>query len=544
MDISGNGYDLLIQNGRVIDGSGNPWFYGDVAVRGERIVAIAPRGRIDATNARDVVDAAGHVVTPGFIDIQSHSIIPFFSEGRCLSKITQGVTTEIMGEAWTPSPFGGRIADPLRSSLIATEVEGWRDEAHSWTNFRAWLEAMERRGVSPNIGSFVGGATIREYARGWDMGDPTADEVATMCRVMDECMQDGAFGIATALIYPPGSYAGKEELVEIAKVIGRYGGVYVTHIRSEGELILEGMAEAIEIGRRGECAVEIYHLKASGKSSWKLMPRAMELIEEARAEGIDITADMYPYVASGTGLTTLVPNWASEGGRLFENLADETTWAALRAEMIDPPMEAPGMARSENLEGVMPVGFMKDENRQYIGKRLPEIAAMRGQEWPDSVRELLLSEHHRISTIFFMMSEDNVSSQMQKPWVKISTDAGGLDPAIQTNPTHPRAYGTFPRVLGKYVREDGIITLEDAVRKMTSSVADRLSIRDRGLLREGMAADIVIFDPETVADRSTFTDPHQLSVGIRDVWVNGGRVLSGGEHTGAMPGCIVDGPGR
>lgn len=537
-------FDVLISNGRVIDGSNNPWFYGDVALADGRVAAVAPRGLLEPANARETIDATGHVVCPGFIDIQSHSIIPFLSDGRSLSKVTQGVTTEIMGEAWTPAPFGGQIDDPLRSSLIPVDVSGWEEQARSWTRFRAWLEAIEARGVSVNIGSFVGGATVREYARGWEMGEPTPDEVATMCRVMDECMQDGAFGVATALIYPPGSYAGTEELVETARVVGRHGGVYITHIRSEAELLLEGMAEAIDIGRRGNCAVEVYHLKASGRSSWRLMGRAMQLIDEARAAGVDITADMYPYVASGTGLTTLIPTWASEGGRLFENLADPATRAAIRAEMIDPPREAPSMARTENLEGVMPVGFVKPENQQFVGKQLPEIAAMRGQEWADAVIDLLLSEHQRISTIFFMMSEENVRVQLRQPWIKISTDAGGIDPTGQTNPTHPRAYGTYARVLGHYVRDEGVLTLEEAIRKMTSSVADRLSLRDRGLLREGMWGDVVVFDPATVADRSTFTDPHQLSVGIRDVWVNGTRVLRDGEHTGAMPGRIVDGPGR
>jgi dihydroorotase/N-acyl-D-amino-acid deacylase len=537
-------YDVLIRDGKVVDGSGNPWFYGDVAISGDRVAAVAPRGRIDPSNARDVVDAGGHVVCPGFIDIQSHSIIPLLSDGRLLSKVTQGVTTEIMGEAWTPAPFGGRIADPLRSSLIAAGVEDWAEEARTWTRFRAWLEAMERRGVALNIGSFAGGATVREYARGWDMGEPAAGEVATMRRVTEECMQDGAFGVATALIYPPGSYAGTEELVEIAKVIGRYGGVYITHIRSEADLLLEGMAEAIEIGRRAECAVEVYHLKASGKSSWSLMPRAMELIDAARAAGVDVTSDMYPYVASGTGLTTLIPTWASEGGKLFENLADSATRAAIRAEMVDPPREAPSMSRSENLDGVMPVGFMQPENRQYIGKTIPEIATSRGQEWADAVIDLLVSEQQRISTIFFMMSEENVTRQLTAPWIKISTDAPGIDPAGQTNPVHPRAYGTYTRVLGKYVRDEGVITLEDAIRKMTSSVADRLWLRDRGLLRTGMLADIVVFDPATVRDNATFTDPHQLSTGIRDVWVNGQRVLRDGTHTGAMAGRIVDGPGR
>jgi N-acyl-D-amino-acid deacylase len=533
-------YDLLIRNGKVIDGTGNPWFYGDVAVLGDRVVSVVPRGRIAPEDAAEVVDATGHVVCPGFIDIQSHSIIPFFSDRRSLSKVTQGVTTEIMGEAWTPAPFGGRIQDPLRSSLLAVDIGEFAEEARTWTNFRAWLEALERRGVSVNIGSFVGGGTVREYARGWDMGEPSPAEVAVMCRMMDEAMQDGAFGIATALIYPPGSYAGTEELVEIAKVVGRHGGVYITHIRSEADLILDGMAEAIEIGRRGECAVEIYHLKASGEASWHLMPQAMEMIDQARADGVDITADMYPYVASGTGLSVLIPNWASEGGKLFENLADEQTRKAIRAEMLDPPLESPAMARAANKDAVLPVGFMKPENQQYIGKTLREIAELRGEEWADTVIDLLLSEHQRISTIYFMMSEENVRRQLQAPWMKISTDAGGLDPATQTNPTHPRAYGTYPRVLGKYVREERVLTLEDAIRKMTSAVADRLNLRERGVLRGGHFADIVVFDPDTVADRSTFTDPHQLSVGIRDVWVNGTRVLADGAHTGAVPGRIVD----
>ncbi|HEX5166573.1 MAG TPA: D-aminoacylase [Thermomicrobiales bacterium] len=538
-------YDVLIRGGKVIDGSGNPWFYGDVALEGDKVAAVAPRGRIDPANAAEVVDATGHVVCPGFIDIQSHSIMPLFADGRLLSKAHQGVTTEIMGEGWTPAPFGGRIKEPMRSGIIAGGVsEQWAEKAKEWTRFRAWLEAVEANGSSLNIGSFVGGGTIREYARGWDMGEPTAEEVATMCRVMDECMQEGAFGIATALIYPPGSYAGTDELVEIAKVVGRYGGVYITHIRSESDLILDGMGEAIEIGRRGQCSIEIYHLKASGQSSWQLMPKAMEMIDEARASGVDITADMYPYIASGTGITVLIPAWAHEGGKLYENLADEKTRAIIKAEMMDPPLESVGASRASNTDGVMPVGFFKPENRQYIGKNLTEIAEMRGQHWSDAVMDLLLSEQQRISTMYFMMSEENVKRQLQAPWNKVSTDAGGFDPATQDTPTHPRAYGTYPRVLGKYVREEGVLQLEDAIRKMSSAVADRLSLRDRGQLRTGMMADVVIFDPETVIDHSTFTEPHQLSTGIRDVWVNGSRVLQNGTHTGAMPGRIVDGPGR
>ena len=537
--------DTLIRGARVIDGSGNPWFYADVVLSGGKISAIAPPGRIDVTSVAHVVDADGQVVCPGFIDIQSHSLMPLFRDGRLLSKLTQGVTTEIMGEGWTPAPIGGRVANPLRSDLVSASIpEMWHEKVKEWTRFRKWLEDVEENGSSANIGSFVGGGSVREYGKGWDMGEPTAEELQAMVDMLDGCMQEGAFGIATALIYPPGSYANTAELIELAKVVAKYGGVYITHIRSEADLILEGMAEAIEIGRKSGCTIEIYHLKASGRSSWKLMARAMEMIDEARAEGIDITADMYPYVASGTGLTTMVPNWASEGGKLFENLADPATRALIRAEMFDPPIDSPSMSRAENVDGVMPVGFLKPENQQYIGMRIPEIAAARGEEWPDTVIDLLLSEGHRISTIFFMMSEDNVREQLKQPWNKISTDAGGLDPATEKNPTHPRAYGTYTRVLGKYVREEGVLTLEDAIRKMTSAVADRLSLRERGMLRENMFADVVVFNPDTVIDHSTFTDPHQLSTGIRDVWVNGSRVIRDTEHTGAMPGRIVDGPGR
>lgn len=389
-------YDVLIRGGKVIDGTGNPWFYGDVALAGDRVAAVAPRGRIDPANAREVVDAAGHVVSPGFIDIQSHSILPLFAEGRSLSKIARGDDRD-HGRRVNSLPFQQTSPTPLGSSIVSADAtDEWESRARGWTRFRAWLEAIEQRGASVNIGSFVGGATVREYAMGWDMREATTDELATMKRVMDECMREGAFGVAAALIYPPGSYATTDELVEVCKVIASHGGVYISHIRSEADLLLEGMAEAIEIGRRSGVAVEVYHLKASGKQSWQLMPRAMEMIDEARAAGINITSDMYPYVASGTGLTTLVPNWASEGGKLYENLADDRVWAVMRAEMIDPPLEAPSMSRAQNLEGVMPVGFVRSENRHYIGKRLPEIAAERGEEWPDTVRAMLLSEHQRI----------------------------------------------------------------------------------------------------------------------------------------------------
>ena len=537
--------DLLIRDGKIIDGSGNPWFYGDIAVVGDRIVEIAPAGMIPAERAREIVDATGHVVAPGFIDIQSHSIVPLMIDGRCLSKIMQGVTTEIMGEAWTPAPFGGRIDDPMPSSLAIERADEWVERAKTWTRFGDWLTAMVEHGVSPNIGSFLGGGTLRQYGKGMDMGRADADELATMQRVMAEAMEDGAFGVSYALIYPPDTYVDTAEIVEICKVVGRYHGIYITHVRSESDELVEGIDEAIEIGRRAGLPVEIYHLKASGTGNWPKMPIIIEHINAARAEGLDITSDMYPYVASGTGLSIVLPPWAAEGGKFFNNLRDPEMRAKIRAEALNPTGGWEAAEQETGPQGIMPLGFQKPENQRYVGRRLSEIAEERGQEWVDAAIDLLISEEQMISTIFFGMSEENTKLQLQQPWMKVSSDAGGVDPAWAKprGPQHPRAYGTFPRVLGTYSRDEGVIPLEDAVRKMTSAVAARLSIRDRGLLRANMLADIVVFNPDTIQDHATWADPHQLSTGIRDVWINGQRVLQDGEHTGALPGRVVKGPG-
>jgi dihydroorotase/N-acyl-D-amino-acid deacylase len=538
--------DVLIQGAKVVDGSGNPWFYGDVAIAGDRIVDIAPAGLISAEGAGEVVDAKGMVVCPGFIDIQSHSIVPLMQDGRCLSKITQGVTTEIMGEAWTPAPAGGRLTEPMTGGLFTfPEMEQWRERSKSWTRFGDWLQAFEDKGVSPNVGSFLGGGTLRRYARDMDMGPSSEDELATMRRVMTEAMEDGAFGVSYALIYPPDVYADTDEIVEVCKVLPQYGGVYITHLRSEADMFLEGMAEAIEIGKRAGCAVEVYHLKASGQRNWPKMAQAIEMVTQARAEGLDITVDMYPYIAGGTGLTSVLPPWSSEGGKLYERLRDPEQRAKIREAALNPSGDWEAMGDLAGPENVMPVSFLKPENFKYAGMRLSEIAADMGKHWLDAAIDLLISEEQRISTIYFMMDEENVKVQLQQPWIKVSSDAGGVDPewAEPMGPTHPRAYGTWPRVLGHYVRDEGVLSLEDAIRKMTSSVADRLGMYDRGLLRAGMFADVVVFDPETVRDNATFTDPHQLSTGIRDVWVNGQRVLDNTKHTGATPGRFVKGPG-
>ena len=540
-------YDVLIHGARVVDGTGNPWTYADVALRGGQIAAVAPAGSIAHGNAADVVDAAGMVVCPGFIDILSHAILPLMVDGRCLSKITQGVTTEIMGEGWTPAPFGGKVdIDEAKREPLTQAIPEWMERMQTWSRFRDWPEAMLESGVSPNIGSFLGGGTLRTYAMGMALGAPSADEMETMRRVTADAMEDGAFGVSFALIYPPSAYADTDEVVEICKVIHDYGGLYITHLRSEADGLLEALDEAIEIGRRADVPVEVYHLKAAGKRNWGKLEDAIARIERARAAGLDVTADMYPYAGAGTGLASVLPPWASADAGLYENLRDPDLRARIRAEALIPSGDWEAMADLCGPEGVMPVGLFQEENTRYIGKTLADIAEERGQHWVDAAFDLFLSEEQRISTIYFMMDEANVRRELQLPWNKISTDAGGYDPAWARafGPTHPRSYGTYTRVLGKYVREEGVIPLEQAVRMMSSAVASRLGLRDRGLLCEGMQADVVVFDPATVADRATFADPHQLSVGVRDVWVNGVRVLAGGEHTGALPGQYVNGQGR
>jgi N-acyl-D-amino-acid deacylase len=541
--VTTNNIDILIHGAKVIDGTGNPWFHGDIAIQGDRILEITPPGRIPAEAAQEVVDAAGMVACPGFIDILSHSHIPLMHDPSDLSKITQGVTTEIMGEGWTPAPTGGRIKDTFQdlSQKHRALISDWIEPARGWTRFRNWLDAMVERGVSSNIGSFLGGGTLREYAKGKEMGTPTTDELETMRRVMAEAMEDGALGVSYALIYPPDTFASTEELVEVAMVASSYGGIYVTHMRSEGDHLLEAIDEAVEIGRRARLPVEIYHLKATGKHNWHKMSEAIARIQAARHAGVDVTADMYSYTGSGTGLDSVLPPWIAEGGMYFERLADPTVQERVRAEVLAPSGGWEALAHGIGPEGVMPVGFEQPENLQYAGKRLSEIASMRGQDWLDAVITLLLAERQRIFTIYFGIDESNLALTLQQPWVKISTDAGGMDPAWAKDlgPTHPRAYGTYPRVLAKYVREGKLLTLEDAIRKMSGSVAARLGLCDRGLLRPGCYADVVIFDAESIADHATFEDPHQLSTGIRDVWVNGVRVVRDGQHTGATPGRVV-----
>ena len=542
----------LITNGKIMDGTGNPWYFGDLLLEGDAISAIAPPGSIPPERAEIVIDANNRVVTPGFIDIQSHSILPLLIDGRSLSKLTQGVTTEIMGEFWTPAPFGGKILDPWAIALVHRltddERAEWDDIARGWTRFGHWLRDLEHHGVSVNVGSFVGGGTIREYGMGQMQGEPDAAALAAMRRATAEAMEDGAFGVATALIYPPGSYAATAELTAIMEVVAAYNGVHITHMRNEGISILEALEETIQIGSDSGVITEIYHLKATGSPSWHLMPKVIEQINAARARGLDIAADMYPYHGSGTSLISNanVPNWASEGGKLLQNLDDPASsqqmLTEMRAEAADPRQ---GIAADKADKIILAEFALPELADRFRGKTLQAAADELKVDSHEAALWLLRQDRSAIFSMSLGMSEDNMKLQFQQEWIKWGTDAGGVDPTWMSprGLVHPRAYGTYPRIVGHYARDCGWITMEDAIRKGTSAVANRLGIRDRGTLAPGMKADVIVFDPATIIDHATYTDPHHLSTGVEHVWVNGTQVLASGQHTGAKPGVRVLGSG-
>jgi dihydroorotase/N-acyl-D-amino-acid deacylase len=541
---SGDGpeYNLVITGGRIVDGTGNPWFYGDLAVLGDRIARITPPGMLANAKAANRIDARGKVVAPGFIDIQAQSVFQFtVGDGRVVSSVTQGITTAILGEGSTPAPANdktigsaGNSGDTMR--VVLEKFRGPR-------GFKAWLDMMKQHGMSQNAGSFLGSSTIRVYAKGEAEGPATAAELDTMRAVVRNAMEDGAFGVASALIYPPNNYSTTEELIEQAKASAPYGGVYITHMRSEADRFVEAVQEAMRIGKEAGVPVEIYHLKASGEKNFGKMATVIGMIDSARAAGQDIGADMYLYTAGGTSLAACAPPWAAADGKLLENLKNPTVYSKIKDEMEHPKDNSEALCTLRGPGGVQVVGFTNADFKPYEGLRLDAIANKMGKNWVDAWSTLVQGEQGRVGAIFHMMSESNLPLQIRQPWIKWGTDADGVDPDSAKGMYHPRTYGNYPRLLGRYVREQKVIPLEEAIRKGTSAVANRLSIRDRGALIEGHYADLIIFDPNTVADRATFEQPHQLSVGIEHVWVNGKAVVTDGKHTGAKPGQLVRGPG-
>jgi dihydroorotase/N-acyl-D-amino-acid deacylase len=538
--MSAGDLDVVIENGRVVDGTGAAWYYGDVAIRGDRIAAIGPRGAFRTAVARTRIDATGHVVAPGFIDIQAHSIGHYMTgNGKAISMITQGITTAIHGEGSSLGPINDKLLAAESDTAARRVLSGFAGP----NGFAKWLEYMVGRGAAQNVGSFLGDATVRVYAKGEEAGALTAVERDTMRAMVARGMRDGAFGIASALIYPPNTYASTEELVEAAKAMAPYGGVYITHMRSEGDKFLEAIDEALRIGREGGVPVEIFHLKASGPRNWPKMPLAIAKIDSARAAGQDVQANMYLYPAGGNSFASCIPPKYAAGGRLMENLKDPALRASMVAEMHAMDAGYENLCEIATPANVMVVGFRKEANKRFEGLRLSEIATALGRDWAEVIIDLNVDEELQLGELLFLMSEENIRLQVRQPWIKFGTDAGSVDPTTARGMVHPRTYGNFPRLFARYVREQRVIPLEDAVRKASSAVATRLSLTDRGVLKAGLKADIIIFDPATITDHATFENPHQLSTGVSDVFVNGVAVLRNGQHTGAKPGVVVRGPG-
>lgn len=530
--------DFVLRGGRVVDGTGNPWRLADVGILGDRIVAVRAPGQLDEVPAREVIDLHGLVLAPGFIDINGQSDRMYLEDGGALSKIFQGVTTEIMGESNTPAPLNQKVT----GTIPASDTAGTR-RAREWGRFDAWLEEMEAGGVAVNVGSFLGGTTVRRWAMGLAEGSPSPAQLDSMRAVTRRSMQQGAFGVATALIYPPGAYAETDELVEIAQEVAHAGGLYITHMRSESYHILEAIDEAIEIGERSGAPVEIYHLKLAGVENWGLTDAVVERIEAARARGQDVSAGMYPYTAASTGLTACFPPWVQADGGLYRNLADPEQRARIRAEMTGPPTRWENWCRLATPEGSLVASVSNPDHVRFVGRSLADVAQMKGVDWVDAAMDLVLADRTRVGMIYFAMDEDNVRRKLALPWISFGSDAAGWNPRNGGGQPHPRAYGTYPRILGMYVRDEGVLSLEEAIRKSSWAVAQRLGIRDRGLVVEGFFADLVAFDPETIEERSTFARPHQLATGVQWLWVNGTPVLAHGEATDARPGRFLRGPG-
>jgi N-acyl-D-amino-acid deacylase len=519
---------LLVRHGQIVDGTGSPWYRGDVLVAGDRIIAV---GSLDGATATDTIDATGLIVAPGFIDMLGHSEYPLLRDGRAISKITQGITTEITGEVTSVVPVNANTLAEL-DSATRTRV--------TWTDLNGYFAALETARPAINLGTYVTVGSVRRYVMGDADRAATPGEMARMRALVDGAMRQGAMGLSSGLIYAPASFASTKEVVELARVAASHGGGYASHIRSEGDRLVEAVNEAIAIGEQAGTWVQIHHLKASGKKNWGKTRDAVAAIEVARARGVDVSADQYPYAASGTGLDNTLPGWAHAGGTdsLLARIQDPATRKRLRAELSGTGAVGSEIGTSSGgPSGVMLASIGVDSLRKYQGMRLDEIARARSQDVVHALFDLLIADRSRAAAIYFSMSEDDVDYVMKQPWVSVGIDAGAraADSTVKERP-HPRAYGAFPRILCRYVREKKVITLEDAIRKFTSLPAARVGLDARGVIKAGMYADITSFDPDTVCDRATFVDPVQTSVGIMHVIVNGVPVLRNGVVTGARPG--------
>ena len=531
-------FDLVITNGHIIDGTGSPWYSGDLGIRDGKIAAI---GNLSVAPRKRTIDAAGKVVAPGFIDMLGQSEMTILVDPRLPSKIFQGITSEITGE-------GGSIA-PLNDAIIASDRSYYEHFkiTPDWRTYRQYFARLEKQGIGINIADYVGATQVRRIVLGDDDKQPTHDQLEQMKALVREAMKDGAVGVSTSLEYAPAPYAKTEELIALAAEAGKFGGIYATHMRNESDSIIPAIDEALRIGREGHIPVEIWHLKVAGKNNWGRMPEVIAKINSARAGGADVSADTYAYTAWSNSFSAFVPAWAHDGGdaKMVERLKDPATRARIRKDLLTPSRdwdnewdEIPGP------EAVMISAVSKKELLPLQGKRLSDIAKLWNKDPIDTIFDFLIQDPESDVAVFGM-SQPDVTLALQQPWVAVDNDSEGMSPEgiLGQTHTHPRAYGTFPRILSKYVREDKALTLEDAIRKFTALPAQRMHLTDRGVLKSGMWADIVIFDPATVRDRATFDNPNQLSEGMEYVLVNGVPVIDEGKMTGALPGRVLHGPG-
>ncbi|MFQ5600098.1 MAG: amidohydrolase family protein [Candidatus Krumholzibacteriia bacterium] len=531
-------YDLVIRGGRLFDGTGSPPVVGDVAISGDRIAAL---GDLSGGRGKREVDAAGLAVAPGFINVLSWATESLIEDGRALSDIRQGVTLEVFGEGWSMGPLN----EAMKEEVVERQTDIRYDVA--WTTLGEYLDHLVARGVSPNVASFVGAATVRIHVLGYEDRAPTPEELEAMQDLVRQAMREGALGVGSSLIYAPAFYAGTPELVALARAAGEFGGMYISHLRSEGNRLLEGVDELIAVARQAGVPAEIYHLKAAGRPNWHKLDEVIDRVEVARAEGLRITADMYTYTAGATGLDAAMPPWVQEGGHeaWVARLRDPAMRARVRHEMTTPTDDWENLYLAAGPRKILLVAFKNDALKRLTGKTLHEVAVMRGTSPEETAMDLVVEDDSRVGTIYFLMSEENVRRKIALPWVSFGSDAEA--PAtegvfLKSNP-HPRAYGNFARLLGKYVRDEKVIRLEEAIRRLTSLPAGNLKLERRGLLQVGHFADIVVFDPDSIQDHATFEDPHHDSTGVLHVFVNGVQVLDDGEPTGAKPGRVVRGPG-